>query len=598
MATTINQKISGLPTQYSTDSSGNVTGLTGQNGEGYNIKGDIQAAPIIAEKSWSGTAKAQNIDFGFEPDLVLVKGASQYAVIFTKEHWYGNIQSFGHTQYSGSDHLPGPAITQNGLSLVNHASTNNNGTTYYAVAIKDNGSGILKTWAYNGYTESVGAGSTAVTMDLIDGTNPTVIHVKRDATGSTREGVWATTTWAKKETAAAVNNSLLTLASGGSIALSNDPAVNENDGGIVGEGHNGFSLHSPGTYWDYSTYTGTGAAFRIGALRDVAAVIIIPQAAAAMQFWLAGMGTSSADGSNTALHSGRISAGYGYVDIGADSSVNTAGTTYAIIKFYKSSAPEKVIKRIQRAGMRVTTTGSGRVDCGTDASLSIAGAHSLEWIGGISDTSAGGNEQFLIGRIGNASTGGRGTPVSGSCNFAMAYTRDPDAGIEICTSDMFSSEAGNATKQKRWRTGILLRPNEIYHVLYTHDGTDKWVLYVNGVPVKWRRLAMSIFSMNGITATSGLRMTFGGRMSSSSWAASERTTHCFGRLYNRVLTAAEVAQMYARHYLLQPLGDISDTATALVEEWTFKEGSGTTVAATVASANNGTSTNMTWVQRA
>lgn len=581
-----------------TDPLTGVIELLGPNGEGYAVADIPQNAPIVAAQSWSGDAKARNIDFGFEPDLVFVKGGSQYAGIFAKEYWYGNIQSFGHTALSGSDHLPGPTITQNGLCLIGtQAATNASGTTYHAVAVKDNGSGILKTFAYNGYTTSVGAGSAAVTMDLIDGSNPTIVHIKRDATGAGHEGVWATTTWAKKESAAAVNNALLTLSSGGSMSLSTDISVNENDGGNVGEGHNGFSLHNPGTYWEYETYVGTGSAFRIRCQRDVAAVFIIPQAALEMQFWLAGMGATSATGGQTALHSNRIGAGYGYVDIGTDASVNTAGTTYVAVILYKVAAPEKVIKAIPRPGLRVTTLGSGRVDCGTNASLQITGAHTLEWIGAVSADAAGGNEQFLMGRIGGAATGSRGTPAAGSCNFAMSYTRDPDAGIEICTSDQFSAEASNASKQKRWRTGVLLRPNELYHVAYTHDGTDKWILYINGQPVKWRRLAMSIFGLNGITGTAGLRMTFGGRMSSGSWAASERTHHCFGRVYNRALTAAEVQQMYARHFLMHPLGDISDTATALVEEWKFNEATATTVAATKTAGNNGAVTNMGWLVR-
>ncbi len=203
-----------------------------------------------------------------------------------------------------------------------------------------------------------------------------------------------------------------------------------------------------------------------------------------------------------------------------------------------------------------------------------------------------------MGRIGNASTGSRGTPVAGSCNYAMSYTAGTDCGLEICTSDQFSSEAGVGTKQKRWRTGIFLSHGETYHVLYTHDGTDKWILYINGRPVKWRRLPMSVFAINGITATAGLTMSFGGRIASATWAGAHYTTHRFGRIYNRVLTAAATQRMYARHYagsMSYASSDLADSATSLIEEWKFSESTGTTVAATVSAANNGTITTGVWV---
>lgn len=571
-------------------------------GQAPMFQASNQASPIIAVKSYVGSGAHRFVDFGFEPDLVIVKADSQYSVMLAREYWYGNVQAFGNTALSGSDGAPGPSIQRTGISLTALAATNNNGSTYYAIGIKDNGSGIIKTWSYNGFRnktvgapDNQGAASNAVSLDLIANTNPTLIHIKRDATGAGHEGVWATTSWVKKESAAAVDGTLMTLASDGTIALGTDVSINENDGMNLGEGTHVFSLHNPGQFWNYLTYIGTGAAQTIPSPGDVAAAFVIPQAAAPMQFWLSGMGTSSADGGATALYSNRITAGQGSVTIGSDASVNTAGVTYSLVVLYKTLAPEATKPRTIRPGIRQYAAGTSHIDCGTDASLGIAGAHSLEWIGSLSPFAIGGNEQFLMGRIGSATTGARGTPVAGSCNYAMAYLRDPAAGLEICTSDQFSSETTAASAQKRWRTGILLRPGEDYHILYTHDGVDKWVLYVNGVPVKWRRLPMSVFAMNGITNTAGLRMGFGGRISSGTWAAMEKTTHRFARIYNRSLTAAEVSLMFARNFIGAPLADLADTATSLVEEWVFSDQTGTTLTATKNAANNGTITSGSWV---
>jgi len=583
-----------------------VTGGIGYltlNGVNSSIKPNATPrAPIIEAVSWTGSAVPQFIELGYKPDLVITKAASKYGAFLSDANWNNNYQGFGNVALSGSDGNYGPSLRATGIYLPGATAINYAGSTHYALVIKDNGSGILKTFTYNGFRDKTvgapdnqGATSNAVSMDLIAGSYPKKVYIKRDYASATHEGVWASPTWAKKDTAVAVNNALLTLAAEGTMALSTDVAVNENDGVVTGEAHCCFSLHADGTYWDDLTYTGTGAAFTINCPKDVAGMIVVPQAAAAMEFWLDGMGTSSADGGATALNTGRIYAVGSKISIGADATINTLGTSYALMVFYKSgTAALPKIQATPRPGVRISTTGTGHITCGTDASLAIAGAHSMEWIGSIGDS---GSEEFIMGRIGAAATGSRGTPVAGSCNYAIAHTAS-DYGLEICVSDQFSSESASASKQKRWRTGYQLAYNEPYHVLYTHDGTDKWVLYINGVPVKWRRLPMSVFALNGITATAGLTMTFGGRVASGTWAAAGRTTHKFGRIYNRALTAVEVRQMYARNFLLSmpyASSDLSDKATAMVEEWKFNEMTGSTVAATVNAANNGTITAGVWV---
>lgn len=595
MTVTTYPKRTGLGNHWN-DSTGRQ--LTGPSGQSVRVAVPAGAKPIIVSGSWTGTATDSMVELGFDADLVIVKGASQYAVFITRDTWTGGAIGFGNVSVAGGDAGVFPLLIKTGIRLpASFTSLNANGTTYYYVAIKDNGSGILRTFQWNGFRnktvgapDNQGATSNTVSMDLIAGTYPELVYIKRDAASATHEGVWATPTWSKKDTAVAVDNTLLTVASEGTFSLSTNVAVNENDGGNLGEATHCFSLHRSGTYWELSSYIGTGAQQTVQCQADIAAAFVIPQAAQAMEFWLAGMGSSSASGSNSALNASRLSITGSSVTIGADASVNTAGTTYVLAVLYETPSPDMTVRpRTVRGGVRLTST--ARISCGTDASLSIAGAHSLEWVGSITDATG---EVFIMGRGGNGTTGSRGTPVSGSFNFAMAHTVG-DGGLEICTSDQFSAEATAASKQKRWRTGIILRPWEDYHILYTHDGTDEWILYINGVPVKWRRLPMSVFGLNGITATAGLTMSFGARISSGSWVGTDVTTHRFGRLYNRKLTQSEAKRMYQRHFLAVNLADLSDTATALVEEWKFRDVSGTTVAATKSSANNGTVSAGSWV---
>lgn len=560
---------------------------------------DFTEPHIAKAMSYVGDGLNKNLDFGFRPDLVLIKGEGKPAIIFTAEQWLSNVQSFGHTTYSGSDAASGaPSINDNGVALCYFAgagaaardSYNQSGVTYHAVGIRDNGANFLRSLAYNGYTTGVGSGSAAVAMDALNGESPKWVHIKRDATGAGHEGVWISDDgYVKKETAAAVNTALATYIAGGTLNLGTDASVNENDGGVVGEGHNVFALLSNPACWSELTYVGGGSA-SLTFPKKLALAIILPVVAEEMCFVTPTM-SGGASGGATSLISGiRISGGVLTV---SGATANTAGATYRVIGIYAGSAREIVTKWPDALGV-LMQTGAGRIVCGTDASLQITGAHSLEWVGAIAEENG---EQFIFGRM----NGGRATPSAGTYNFALSHTRDPDAGIEICTSDQFSSEVASASKQKRWRTGIVLRPFELAHILYTHDGTDKWCLYINGKLVKWRRLAMSIFGINGVTGTAGLTTVFGGRLASATYFANTATLHRFARIYNRVLTTAEAKQMFRRNALRQLVAskaetDLTDIATSLTEEWRFSNGNGTTVTATKVAGNNGTITSGGWVR--
>lgn len=581
-----------------------LTGGIAISAGGQPVDGGALTGPHIAVAiSYVGDGKPRQLDFGFRPDWVVIKAGGRPAVMYNAAQWYGNIQGFGNATYSGSDAVPPPCINETGVALMYHAlapardSYNEAGVTYHAVALKDNGAGFFKGFAYNGFRnktygapDNQGATSNPVRMDALDGLSPRYVHIKRDATGAGREGVWVSDDgYVKKESAAAPNASLVTYVAGGALDLSTDPAVNENDAGIIGEAHNCFALMSNPACWGESAYVGgNGATVQFD--RPLVMAIILPEAAEEMAFVTATMG-GGATGGATALVSG-MSINGGTVNV-SGALANTDGVTYRVIGIYASSAKEK--KRVwPKAPGVILQTGAGRIQCGTDASLQITGAHSLEWIGAIEDTNG---EQFIVGRM----DGGRGTPAAGSYNFGVAHTRDPDAGIEICTSDQFSAETSAASKQKRWRTGIVLTPFEPVHLLYTHDGVDKWCLYINGELVKWRRLPMSVFGLSGITGTPGLTMAFGGRLAGGTYYASSAQLHKFCRIYNRALTGAEAAQMFQRNAMqtlppTQSHTDLADIATSLVEEWRFRNGAGTAVTATKVSGNNGLAVNASWMR--
>ncbi len=552
-------------------------------------------APIIKTSSYVGTGVAQRIRIGFKPDLLFIKGASQYASFQHDYTWGGGRQAFGNTTLTGSDGTQN-YFTDEGFALKADASNNAAGVTYHYLAINDNQSGMLQTGNYNGYryqtTAANGANSDPVTLDILKA-KPDAFFVKRDS--ATRPAVFANSSVVKKDGAYAPDPTLLTVNADGTLSLSTDISVNENNAFDSGEAHNFFALYQNGNCWYTTSYVGTGAALNVPVPITPAAAIVIPNASGAMIFNWGAMGADSADGGNTVLAANKITGfSAGNIAIGTDASVNTLGVTYTVLCFAASS-PQQIrdAKLAQRTALRMRNQSgvTSRIACGSDNSLGVAGAITLEWVG---EFSSNVTEHVLMSRGGTASTGSRGTPASGSFNYAMVYT-DAANGLEVCTSDQFSNEVPSPTVTafNRWRTGWKPQLGRRYHLMFTHDGVDKWLMYVDGKLVNWRRFPMSVIGLNGIVNTAGLFMGFGARYANGAWYASQNTLHALGRVYNRMLSAWEVAQRYNIGFLGQSGQDIT---SGLVEEWKFSDGAGSTVAATVNAANNGTITNGGWVK--
>jgi hypothetical protein len=551
--------------------------------------------PIIKTASYVGIGAPQRIRLGFKPDLLFIKGASQYASFQHDYTWAGGREAFGNTTLTGSDGTL-CYFTDDGFTLKADASNNAAGVTYHYLAIKDNESGILQTGNYNGYRYQTvaanGANSDPVTLDILKA-KPDAFFVKRDS--ATRPAVFANSSFVKKDGAYAPDPTLLTVNADGTLSLSTDISVNENNAFDSGEAHNFFALFNNGNSWYTTSYVGTGAALNVPVPITPAAAIVIPQASGSMIFNWGTMGANSADGGNTALVANKIKGfSAGNISIGTDASVNTLGVTYTVLCFAASSPQQISASKIaQRTALRMRNQSGviSRVACGSDNSLGVAGAITLEWIG---EFSGNVSEHVLMSRGGGASTGSRSTPANGSFNYAMAYT-DSANGLEVCTSDQFSNVAPSpsVTAFNRWRTGWKPQLGRRYHLMFTHDGIDKWLMYVDGKLVNWRRFPQSVIGLNGITNTAGLFMGFGARYANGAWYASQNTLHALGRIYNRMLSTSEVLQRYQLGFLGQSVPDI---ASGLVEEWGFTEATGSTVAATINSVNNGTITNGAWVK--
>lgn len=550
-------------------------------------------APIIKTGSYVGSGTAQRVRLGFKPDLIFIKGAGQYASFQHEYTWAGGRQAFGNITLTGSDGTQ-CYFTDEGLALKADLSNNAVGVTYHYLAINDNSSGILQTGNYQGYryqtTAANGANSDPVTLDILKA-KPDAFFVKRDS--ATRPGVFANSSFVKKVDTSAPNPALLTVNNDGTLSLSTDITVNENNALDSGEAHNFFALYNSGNFWYTTSYVGTGAALNVTVPITPSSAIVIPQAAAGMVFNWGAMGANSADGGNTALAANKI-VGFttNTVSLGTDASVNSAGVTYTLLCFATSNplavGDTKIVNRTALRLRNISGTTS-RVACGSNNSTGVSGALTLEWIGSFSGNAV---EQTLFSRGGTATTGSRGTPTAGSFNYAAIYT-DSAPGLEVCTTDRFPNAVPSPTVTAfdRWRTGWKPQLGRQYHVAFTYDGVDKWLMYVDGKLVNWRRFPMSVIGLPNITNTAALFMGFGARYASGAWYASQNVSHALFRVYNRALVTGEVLQRYKVGQLGYAFTDVT---SGLVEEWQFTEGAGTTVAATVNAANNGAITNAAW----
>lgn len=137
-----------------------------------------------------------------------------------------------------------------------------------------------------------------------------------------------------------------------------------------------------------------------------------------------------------------------------------------------------------------------------------------------------------------------------------------------------------ATNGVRRRIAMgVFKPGVWQHVVFTYDGssTSAGILcYVDGV------LVTSTSVLDNLTTSTlggGVNATLGGRSGGSTQL---RGQYAVARLHSRVLTAAEVSEMYN-----------SNIAVAVSYEWLMTDGSGTTLTASVGGVN-GTITTPVW----
>lgn len=254
--------------------------------------------------------------------------------------------------------------------------------------------------------------------------------------------------------------------------------------------------------------------------------------------------------------------------ITAGSAHNVLGNEYIVLAFKAHSeaaiAAPVVHRRGKKAVLLPARGVSSWINCGTDNSLVIDGAITLEWLGAIEPT-ARGTPAAMMWR-GNAITN-----TAGSCSFALyaqGYLGGPGdwSGpmLTIGASDRLSLSSYSTEIRQGWRSGLIPEYGIFTHWMAAHDGTGGWRLFKNGRLVRQRKTDLtSDGGYPNIDGIVGHRMIFGAMHDGTIPIHFQRQRMLLGRVYNRALTISEVASRFAR----AGLGSAeTDVTSGLVEE--------------------------------
>lgn len=528
------------------------------------------ANPRIATGSYTGTGFPGRLlvsgsPLNWTPEELWIWGETKQARRFNRRNWQGGGCGFGSITAIAADGVL-VSFTDDGVSLSTHADVNAAGVVYHWLAFGGDLDGFMDFAGWQGYAGSnlysAGANrSVAVDCDIwkLRGTVPEVIIGKRDST--TRAGFFVKkkvdgSTFCKPLDASTAASALMAIQSDGTMSLSADPLVNENNLATIGEAIDAVALVNSGAYWHITEYTGTGAALTVSVKADSTpiAAFVIPHAVGRMVFNFGTMGANSGSGAGGSLTAQQITAfGSGTVSIGTDSGVNTASATYTLLTFYANTPSLRKAPysrgAIPRSLITTQTDRNGYVPFrevgGADVVCALAGAYTLVWVGQVGDR--GINPENLIVRA----NGSRSTPAAASFNWALIW--ETSHGFSFAAGDRMPSNASYTFN--RFRTG--LRPRGRTFVAVTHDGADKMIAYdYTGKPYRWRR--QDITKCDDGTgalcaahaATPGLYVTGGSRYAAGAYQEKNTgpTKHECWLLYNAALTPLQIAQIWNKEF--------------------------------------------------
>lgn len=565
----------------------------------------------MTDKAWgsyTGNGGIQTIECDFPPELVIIKGGSNYGAFFVETAWSARTNTWGPTLSRKRAVVP----EDTGFTVGDAVEVNQAGVQYewYALASNGNESFEIQAWSGNGKNPRQ--------IDFQTQKTPKCAIIKRDTaeppvTGRVLGSTYGTNLSPNgSATQGATVGAFVNGYGVGTMSLDANSKVNQM-AGALGEATIGWAIFG-GSDLDVITWTGDGVAGRTiaGGVGNLSAVLIWDELGTIpIRMKTVNMAANEVRIlTNQGPTSNEISLSGANMVIGSDVTLNTTGKKYfAIVIGPSNSAPVRQTTQVPRmlagSGRKVVYLPgreiASRIEFGTDDSLNITGAMSQMFIGRLAYWSPnfvvtnGGQLMAILLRhggdpstIGNLSWGLLGHQSADVSQFLAGPMLDPvvttwhdwknNPPPEIFTCD---------------RTGLLPpRLGRPFSFIVTHTAAGRVRKYINGKLVKQRDVDMPAASVQrgytpvlpNIQSTSGHRLSTGAWWDGSAWQHPQRMWMAQARVYTRELTMAEVSQLHAKWARGDAVADVS----GFLEDWNADNASGTTLPATVNAANNGT----------
>lgn len=416
--------------------------------------------------------------------------------------------------------------------------------------------------------------------------------VKRD---STRDGVLqvGSSTTALLGGTALTDSGAVTNLTTGQCTVSTSGYVNEYDAAQeLGEGID-FIGFETGANFATATYTGSGANRVVSLGFQPKAVIVAKLSGTLQSAWIKTDTMSASGAKQISAAAGIVSSGISFdadgLQLTAGSALNVNTATYVVIAFRDHTETPIAAPAVKKSGKKaVLLSARGTtswINCGTDNSLVIDGAMSMEWMGGIEPTTRANASVMMWRGASTAVSALQQSLFMGAIGWVGLAGNWSGPIMAVGCSDRMDFATSSTNILNPFRTGLIPDYGSIIHWLATHDGSGGWMLYRNGQLVRQR--ALDLVAINGqpnIDGQAGHRMILGAAYNAGAPVQMARQRVSLARLYNRALTAAEVATRFARAGLGSSDPDVT---SGLVEEWDAANATGSTLAATISSANNG-----------
>lgn len=519
-----------------------------------------------------GTAAIKRYDLPFDPAFAFIVPLHvQMPSIHAEEMWGARTTPIG----AAESFTHGCRFIDRQLLISTDTKVNDSGKAYKIVVVGLDDADIpVASWCGNATAGRV--------VDLDKAIRPVAAIVKRDNTLPAVVKITGGTTAAMDGTAVTDCISL----TDGSLTLTAADHVNQWVPATgVGEGLCGLAFTSANSVTGTYTGTGAGTSLSLGADCDLA---FIWRTDGTQVAFIAVRGAnivkacdaSTAIDSTVALMGGRLAFG--------GAALNATGVSYSYLGIKRAQVPARenrapaAIVRGKRAMFNQGRGTVGYVDFGTG--LNLSGAMSITWTGAVPGEvySADLFDAPLLLKA--AATNGSTTAGVASWGL-IAVSRIDDDAHGWCGPHVVGVATGRVSHIKplttsTWRTGVIA-PAGFHHHALVHRGGGRWDYYLDGVLRKQRAE-----STDSVVSNVAHRITMGARWNGSGYSHNSRMTALGASVYSRALTSDEV-RILAEHDLH---GSSQDVTSGLAERWTGSGLSGTTWAATVDPANNGTLT--------